>query len=157
MRKQSVISAEISCEVSFHDVDLAQVVWHGHYLRYLEDARWALMRAIGFDLQAMMDSGYLWPLVDLHVKYVRAARFADRLRVRASLVEWEQRLAVNYLVTDAADGARVVRAQTVQVAVRPPHSSHGTGELLFVMPACLTDRVANYLAKVERQPAELDS
>jgi acyl-CoA thioester hydrolase len=150
MRKQSAISAEIACEVGFADVDLAQVVWHGHYLRYLENARWAVMRAIGFDLEDMMDSGYLWPVVDLRVKYVRAARFADRLRVRASLVEWEQRLAINYLVTDATDGARVVRAQTVQVAVKPPHN-----ELLFMMPPCLTDRVANYLAR--REPAEAGS
>ena len=74
------------------------------------------------------------------MKYVRAARFGDRLRVRASLVEWEQRLAINYLVTDLADGARVVRGQTIQVAVRPPDN-----ELLFVMPECLTGRVANYL------------
>jgi acyl-CoA thioester hydrolase len=87
MRKHSAISAQIICEVAFADVDLAQVVWHGHYLRYLENARWALMRMIGFDLQDMIDSGYLWPIVDLHVKYVRAARFGDRLRVRASLVE----------------------------------------------------------------------
>src|SRR6185295_7333019 len=89
MRKHSNISAQVTCEVAFSDVDL----------------------------QEMIDSGYLWPIVDLHVKYVRAARFADRLQVRASLVEWEQRLAINYLVTDLADGARVVRAQTVQVAV----------------------------------------
>ena len=142
MRKHSNISAQVTCEVAFSDVDLAQVVWHGHYLRYLEAARWELMRAIDFDLQEMIDSGYLWPIVDLHVKYVRAARFADRLQVRASLVEWEQRLAINYLVTDLADGARVVRAQTVQVAVRPPEN-----ELLFVMPPCLTDCVARYLAR----------
>jgi acyl-CoA thioester hydrolase len=97
----------------------------------------------------MIDSGYLWPIVDLRVKYVRAARFGDRLRVRASLVEWEQRLAINYLVTDLADGARVVRAQTVQVAVRPPEL-----ELLFVMPECLTGRVARYLSSHAPQPDE---
>ena len=152
MRKHSAISTQITCEVAFADVDLAQVVWHGHYLRYLENARWALMRLIGFDLQDMIDSGYLWPIVDLRVKYVRAARFGDRLRVRASLVEWQQRLAINYLITDLADGARVVRAQTVQVAVRPPEN-----ELLFVMPECLTGRVANYLRvhskRTEEEPA----
>ncbi len=140
MRKHSSIRAEISCEVAFADVDLAQVVWHGHYVRYLENARWALMRAIDFDLQDMLDSGFLWPIIDLQVKYVRVARFGDRLMVRASLVEWESRLAVNYLITDAADGARVVRARTVQVAVQPPHN-----ELLFESPPCLTSRVANYL------------
>jgi acyl-CoA thioester hydrolase len=141
MRKQSSICAQVQCEVAFHDVDLAQVVWHGHYLKYLENARWALMNTIGFGLEEMLASGYLWPLVDLRVKFVRAARFGDRLRVNASLVEWEQRLAVNYLVTDDG-GARVVRAQTVQVAVRPPDN-----ELMFTMPACLTDRVTNYLAR----------
>ena len=140
MRKLSSISAEISCEVAFADVDLAQVVWHGHYLRYLENARRALMRAIDFDLQEMIDSGFLWPIIDLQVKYVRVARFGDRLVARASLVEWERRLAVNYLITDATDGARVVRARTVQVAVQPPRN-----ELLFDMPPCLTSRVANSL------------
>lgn len=140
MRKQSPISEQIACEVAFHDVDLAQVVWHGHYLRYLENARWALMRAIHFNLQDMLDSGYLWPIIDLRVKYVRAARYQDRLNIRASLVEWEQRLTVNYLITDAASGERVVRAQTSQVAVRPDNI-----ELMFASPPCLTDRVDAYL------------
>src|SRR5256885_11065160 len=131
MRKHTSISAEVTCEVTFHDVDLAQVVWHGHYVRYLENARWALMDALGFGLAQMMGSGFLWPIIDLRVKYVRAARFQDRLRVRASLVEWQQRLAINYLVTDESDGARVVRAQTIQVAVQPDNL-----ELLFEVPEC---------------------
>lgn len=141
MRKHSSISAEVSCEVAFADVDLAQIVWHGHYLRYLENARWALMSELDFGLAAMIASGFAWPIVDLQVKYVRAARFGDRLAVRASLVEWERRVAINYLVTDVARGERVVRARTVQVAVRPP-----ANELLFETPACLTGRIANYLS-----------
>jgi acyl-CoA thioester hydrolase len=140
MRKQSSISEQIACEVAFHDVDLAQVVWHGHYLRYLENARWALMRAIQFDLHDMLESGFLWPVVDLRVKYVRAARYQDRLQVRASLVDWQERLTINYLITDEGTGERVVRAQTIQIAVRPPDN-----EMLFGMPACLTDRVERYL------------
>ena len=150
MRKHSVISAQVTCEVAFHDVDLAQVVWHGHYLKYLENARWAVMDLIGFGLREMLDSGFLWPLVDLRVKYLRASHYGDSLRVRASLVEWEQRLAINYLVTDATDGVRVLRAQSVQVAVRPDDK-----ELLFSMPPCLTDRVTNSLAALgtARQPA----
>jgi acyl-CoA thioester hydrolase len=100
------------------------------------------MRLIGFDLQDMIGSGYLWPIVDLHVKYVRAARFGDRL-ARAAPRWWNgsSASAINYLVTDLADGARGgACGQTVQVAVRPPEN-----ELLFVMPECLTGRVANYL------------
>ena len=67
---------------------------------------------------------------------MRAARYGDRLRVQGSLVEWDTRLVINYLILDAKDDARVGRAQTVQVAV-----AHETGTLQLVSPACLADRV----------------
>lgn len=136
MRRQGAIAAAVDVQVPFHDVDLAGVVWHGHYIKYLENARWAVMDRIGFGLEAMMRSGFLWPVVGLEVKYVRAARYGDRLRVQASLIEWDAKLVLNYLITDAKDGVRVGRAQTVQVAVE-----HETGTLQLVSPACLVERV----------------
>jgi len=78
-----------------------------------------------------------WPIVELHVKYVHAARFGERLAVQASLVEWQSRLAVNYLITNAATEERVARARTVQVAVEA-----STGVLQFATPAALLERVA---------------
>lgn len=147
MRKHSAISEHIRCQVAFHDVDLAQVVWHGHYLRYLENARWALMRRLNFDLPTMMASGYLWPIVDLRVKYIRTANFEDQLDVRASLMEWQQRMVINYLVTDVRDGARVARAQTTQVAVRADNK-----ELQLTSPRPFIERVESFLGKVD--PAE---
>jgi acyl-CoA thioester hydrolase len=123
-------------------VDIAGVVWHGHYLKYLENARWALMAQLEFGLDAMLASGYGWPVVEAHVKYVRAARFGDRLAVQASLVEWENRLTVNYLITHAATAERVARARTVQVAVEV-----STGILQFVTPAVLLERVVAATAR----------
>ena len=136
MRKQGIVEAKVEAHVAFHDVDVAGVVWHGHYLKYLENARWALMARLDFGLDAMIASGYAWPIVDVHVKYVRAARFNDRLTVQASLVEWENRLTVNYLVTNTATTERVARARTVQVAVEST-----TGVLQFATPAVLLERV----------------
>ena len=137
MRKQGIVEATVEAHVAFHDVDVAGVVRHGHYLKYLENARWALMERLDFGLDAMIASGYAWPIVDVHVKYVRAARFNDRLMVQASLVEWENRLTVNYLVTNAATTERTARARTVQVAV-----DASTGVLQFATPAVLLERVA---------------
>jgi acyl-CoA thioester hydrolase len=121
MRKHGVLEATVEAHVAFHDVDVAGIVWHGHYLKYLENARWALMDR----------------LIEVHVKYVQAARFGDRLAVQASLVEWENRLTINYLVKQAATQERVARARTVQVAVEA-----STGVLQFATPAVLLERVA---------------
>ena len=143
MRTQGTLFADIDLDVSFHDVDMVGVVWHGHYLRYLENARWALMNQLGYGLDRMVASGFAWPIVELQAKYVSPARFGDRLRVRASLVEWESRMAVNYLVSRLGDGARIVRARTVQVAV-----DGSSGELQFATPQDFADCVRAALSRV---------
>jgi acyl-CoA thioester hydrolase len=140
MRSQGAISATIQATVAFHDIDIAGIVWHGHYLKYLENARWALMDQVGFGLDAMRDSGYAWPIIELHVKYVQAAKFGDKLSVRASLTEWQNRLSMNYLVTHSDSNERMARAQTVQVAVDAK-----TRALQFVTPQPLLDCVENAL------------
>lgn len=136
MRKSGELSATVQAVVAFHDVDLASVVWHGHYVKYLENARWALMDQIGFGLDEMLSSGYVWPIVELRVKYVQAARYGDRLAVRASLAGWQHRLEINYLVTRQPSGERVARAQTIQAAVETR-----TGVLQLVTPPVLLERV----------------
>jgi acyl-CoA thioester hydrolase len=94
------------------------------------------MDRIGFGLEAMMASGYAWPIIELHVKYVKAAKFGDRLDVRASLAEWQNRVVVNYLVTHADSEERVARAQTVQAAV-----DVRTGVLQLTTPRVLLERI----------------
>lgn len=136
MRKLGLCSQTIEVVVPFHDIDVMAVVWHGHYLKYFENARWALMDRLGYGYEAMVGSGYLWPIIETHVRHVRAARFGDRLGVTASLVEWQNRLAINYLITDAETRKRVARARTVQVAIE-----RVTGELQFVSPASFVRQV----------------
>ncbi len=137
-----MLAAEIEFDVAFNDVDMVGVVWHGHYLRYLENARWALMNRLDYGLDRMLASGHAWPIVDLQARYLKPARFGERLRARASLVEWEHRLALNYLITDVANGTRILRARTVQVAV-----DGRTGELQFDCPADFVDCVNTAMAK----------
>jgi acyl-CoA thioester hydrolase len=91
----------------------------------------------------MVGSGYLWPIIEAHVRFVRAAKFGDRLCVIASLVEWQNRLAINYLITDSESRRRVARARTVQVAVE-----RATGDLQFVSPAPFVRQIEASLASV---------
>jgi acyl-CoA thioester hydrolase len=141
MRKQGPVSETTEIEVAFHDVDVMAVVWHGHYLKYLENARWKLMDRLGYGYAAMRDSGYLWPIIETHVRHIRPAAFGDGLAVTASLVEWRNRLAINYLIADAANGIRIARGRTVQVAVQ-----RSSGELQFVCPEEFVRRIETSLA-----------
>jgi len=117
MRTRGRIHAEVEVLVPFYDVDSIHVVWHGHYVKYLEQARCALLDQLGHNYDAMRASGYVWPVIDVHLRYARPARFGQHLRVRAELVEWEHRLKIHYLIVDAQTGTRLTRASTEQVAV----------------------------------------
>src|SRR5690349_10257629 len=94
--------AEAETHVQFSDLDPMEVVWHGRYAKYLEIVRDVLLETIGYSYREMRDSGFFWPIIDLHMRYVASASYGQRLKLRAEIVEWEIRLKIQYLITDAA-------------------------------------------------------
>ena len=127
-----ILSGEVLIEVPFHDVDSMGVAWHGHYVKYLELARCALLDKFGYGYTQMRESGYGWPVVDLRLKYSRPATFNQPLVVRAEIVEWENRLKMSYMIRDAKTGAKIHTATSIQVAV-----SLVTREMQYVCPPVL--------------------
>lgn len=140
MRSTGVIQAEVEILVPFFDVDMMEVVWHGHYVKYLEVARCALLDKLDHNYSQMRDAGYAWPIIDLQLRYIRGARFGQKIVVRADLVEWENRLKINYLITDAATGERLTRGSSVQVAVEI-----ATREMLLASPKVFVEAVERAL------------
>ncbi|WP_397450281.1 acyl-CoA thioesterase [Pseudomonas sp. NA-150] len=140
MRSKGLIHVDTEVSVPFFDIDMMNVVWHGHYVKYLEVARCALLDQLDHNYAQMREAGYAWPVIDLQLRYVRGAVFGQRLNVRASLVEWENRLKINYLITDAATGERLTRAMTVQVAVEI-----ASREMQLVSPQVFIDAVQRAL------------
>ena len=140
MRSKGVLHVDTEILVPFFDIDTMHVVWHGHYVKYLEVARCALLDHIGHNYTQMLEAGYAWPVIDMQLRYVRGATFGQTINVRASLVEWENRLKVNYLITDLASGERLTRASTVQVAVEI-----ASREMQLASPKVFTDAVERAL------------
>jgi acyl-CoA thioester hydrolase len=128
--------AEAEIQVQFFDLDPMEVVWHGHYVKYLEIARGALLDTIDYNYVQMKASGYAWPVIDMQLRYIDSARFGQRLKLHAEIVEWENRLKIGYLVTDADSGRRLLRGSTTQVAV-----DMATREMCFVSPAVLFQKL----------------
>ncbi len=141
MRSAGVLQAEVELVVPFFDVDSMEVVWHGHYAKYFEEARCALLDKLGHNYRQMREAGYAWPIIDLQLRYIRGARFGQRIRVRADLVEWENRLKIHYLVSDAATGERMTRGSSVQVAV-----DIASREMLLASPKVFVAAVEKALA-----------
>jgi len=148
MRSPGVLHSDTEILVPFFDVDTMHVVWHGHYVKYLEQARCALLDALDYNYQRMVESGYAWPVIDLQLRYVQGAAFGQRIRVQADLVEWESRLKINYLITDVQTGERLTRATSTQVAV-----DIATRSMQFTSPEILIRQVEGALARLPQADA----
>ena len=107
----------IDLQIPFHDVDMMEVVWHGHYAKYFEIARCALLEKIDYNYPQMRDSGYAWPVIDLRIRYIKPAQFSQIITVTATLTEWENRLKIDYLINDKTTGARLAKGFSSQVAI----------------------------------------
>lgn len=134
------ITATVKLRVPFHDVDPADVVWHGRYFKYFEEVRRVLLEDLDYSYASMMASGYVWPVVDANVRYVRPLELDQTFIVTACIVEWELRLVVEYRI-HSEDGVLHTKARTVQVPV-----DANTRELLIGSPRILIDRIEQRLS-----------
>lgn len=139
--KGALLTHEVEIEIPFHDCDPMNVVWHGNYPRYLEVARCELLRLFDYDYLQMMESGYAWPIVDMQIKYVASAVFTQKIKVTAHLKEFENRLKIDYVITDAITNKRITKATTTQVAVEI-----STKEMQFASPAVIVNKLAKILS-----------
>jgi len=130
-----------SMRVPFYDVDPANVVWHGRYFKYFEDVRRTLLEELDYSYGAMMDSGYIWPVVDANVRYVRPLVLDQRFTVTAAMREWELRLVIDYRIRDL-DGNLYTKGRTVQVPI-----DSKTMELYLGTPDELLQKIERRLAK----------
>lgn len=137
MSKEILLTESVIIDVPFHDCDPMQVVWHGNYARYFEVARSALLRKMDYDYEDMSNSGYAWPIVDMRVKYIGSARYAQHIKVVANLVEFDPRLKIDYVITCVATGKKLTKASTTQLAV-----DMATMELQFAAPEVLIKKMS---------------
>jgi acyl-CoA thioester hydrolase len=130
------LEASVRLDVPFYDCDPAGIVWHGHYAKYFDLARCALLDSIGYGYTRMAESGYTWPLIEFWARHIKPLHFEQSVEIRAWLEEWQVRLKFGYLISDAASGARLCKGHTVQVAVRID-----SGEMQLAAPRVLRERL----------------
>jgi len=109
-KETGLFSVPVEIEVPFFDVDLMEIVWHGHYIKYFEVARCALLEELKYNYAEMKKSGYAWPVIDIRVRYIKPLRFKQVFIVHATLVEIDARLKINYLVIDKVTGEKLSKA-----------------------------------------------
>lgn len=79
--------SDTQVRVRYAETDQMGVVYHGNYFAYFEAARAESIRQLGLTYADMEKTGVIMPVVDVHCKYMRPARYDDLLTIRTTLQE----------------------------------------------------------------------
>ena len=114
-------SFEIRKKVPFYDLDPMQIVWHGNYLNYFEDARRAMLDHMGVDLYQYYErTGIVFPIIRTATKHIYPLRYGNEFVCKATLVDSRFKIVVDFEIRLAADDKVCARGRTEQVAVQAP-------------------------------------
>ncbi|MSN24239.1 MAG: acyl-CoA thioesterase [Geobacter sp.] len=126
---------ETGVKVRFNEVDAYKVAWHGHYVAWMEIGRSDLAGKFGLDAFQLADLGYLGPVVNLEIKYLRPARCNDQLTVRTRLMPSDSATLVFESVIVDCNGIKLASGLTTHALTSLD------GILQFQLPELIAERL----------------
>lgn len=127
------IEYSVQRTVRFDEVDSLEIVWHGHYASYFEDARVALGDYFGIGYSTLYREQIPAPIKQLFVNYHRPLAFAECCRIIARLHWCESaRMNISYQILNG-------QKETVATGFSVQMFTLKTGEYLTRQPDFYAD------------------
>ncbi|HEX5153712.1 MAG TPA: acyl-CoA thioesterase [Parafilimonas sp.] len=112
----NLLSEKVMVNVRFNEADPLGMVWHGHYIRYFEDAREAFGNKYGIGYLDFYNNGFIVPVVNVQCNYKRSLRYGEKMIVEAQYEPCEAaKLKFNYHLYNADANQLVATGSSVQV------------------------------------------
>ena len=103
-------------DIRFSEVDAMNVVWHGSYPLYFEDARELFGSQYGLEYMSFLDHGYFAPLVELTFHYKKPIRYGMHPRIDIIYRPTEAaKIVFDYEICDPSDESLLATGHSVQV------------------------------------------
>lgn len=85
----------------YHETDQMGIIHHSNYLKWMEEARIALMDKLGFSYKKMEDLGIISPVMAASCEYKKPVKFNDVVEIVVSVEEYNGlKLIFNYEIVN---------------------------------------------------------
>lgn len=113
---KQTLSETIDFDVRFSEVDSMNIVWHGSYPLYFEDAREAFGRKYDLGYLTMFKLGVYAPLVDLRFQYHKPLSYGMRPKIKATYRPTDAaKIIFDYEIFNPEDGTIFATGYSIQV------------------------------------------
>ena len=103
-------------DIRFSEVDSMNVVWHGSYMLYFEDARELFGEKYGLTYMGYFDHGYFAPLVEMNFQWKKPIKYGMHPRIDIIYRPTEAaKVVFDYEIYDTEDEGLIATGHSVQV------------------------------------------
>ena len=82
-----MLESRAQISVRYAETDMMGIVYHGNYLPWFEVGRTTLLRECGLPYRELESQGYLLPVIELGVKFLKPALYDDTVTIVTRLQE----------------------------------------------------------------------
>ena len=110
------LKAEKEIDIRFSEVDSMNIVWHGAYSLYFEDAREAFGAKYGFGYLDIFGNGFYAPLVELKFNYKKPLIYGKKARIEVTYRNTDAaKIIFDYEIFDMEDNSLLATGYSIQV------------------------------------------
>ena len=115
MKNDKELSVVKRFDIRFSEVDMMQVVWHGAYPLYLEDAREAFGAEYGLSYHRYIEENIFVPIVEMKMNYKRPLMFGMKPAIRINYRPTDTaKIKFDYEIFDPETGTTYLTARSTQ-------------------------------------------
>lgn len=113
---KSKLSDRTEALVRFSEVDAMGIVWHGNFVKYMEDGRESFGRRFGLGYFDLYDQGLMVPLVKMDIDYKLQLKCGERIIIETTWVNCAAaKIIFSYKIFRKENMAVLMTAGTTQV------------------------------------------
>jgi len=116
MGKQLIDRKEIT--IRFSEVDSMAIVWHGNYVKYLEEGRESFGKKFGISYLDIYANKVMAPVVNMDISFKRQVKYGETIIVETEYIDQKAaKLIFNYRIYRKENNELVATATTTQVFI----------------------------------------
>ena len=105
-------------KVRFGEVDSMGIVWHGNYVKYIEEGRESFGHKYGISYLDIYANNVMAPVVKMNIDFKKQVQYGDKLIIETEYVDTEAaKIIFNYKIFRKSDNELMATASTTQVFI----------------------------------------
>lgn len=105
-------------KVRFGEVDSMGIVWHGNYVKYIEEGRESFGRKYGISYLDIYANDVMAPVVNMNIDFKKQVQYGDRLIIETEFIDHAAaKIVFKYRIYRHSDDELVATAESTQVFI----------------------------------------